>query len=132
MTDERLREHPGDRLASPTQVVHLSEVAARLRAEPHAAVSGHRQIAIVRDGPVRMFLFAFDHDGELKEHHAEGIVTIQVLSGRLRVTVAKDVHELGPGQLVTLARGIPHSVRALAASNMLLTVHRVPAENPAG
>ncbi len=130
--DDRLREHPGDLLAAETQVVDLVEAAARLRVEPHHAVGGHRQVAIVRHGPVRMFLFAFEAHGLLQEHQAEGVVTIQVLRGRLVVTFGEAAHEVGPGQLVTLAPGIRHSVRAIDESEMLLTVHLLAGRNSAG
>lgn len=128
---ERLRPHPEDRLASPVQVVDLAAAAAELRAEPHAAVSGHRQIAVVRHGPVTIIQFAFNEGGLLKEHRAEGVVTIQVLSGRLQVVVEEESRQVGPEELMALAPGVPHSVLALEASDLLLTVHRIPA-NGAG
>lgn len=125
---DRLRTHPEDRLASAVQMVSLAETAAKLRAEPHAAVSGHRQIAVFRHGPVTMVQFVFEKDGLLKEHQADGVVTIHTLAGRLLVVADDEPHELGPGELVALDPGVPHSVRALAPSEMLLTVHRIPAE----
>jgi quercetin dioxygenase-like cupin family protein len=123
---DRLRQHPEDRLASPVQQVDLAAVAARLRAEPHAAVAGHRQIAVVRHGPVTVILFSFEANGLLKEHRAEGEVTIHVLGGRLEVVVDDEGRELGPGQLLALAPGVPHSIRGITPSEMLLTVHRQP------
>jgi quercetin dioxygenase-like cupin family protein len=123
---ERLRTHPEDRLAAPVQVVDLAAAAAELRAEPHPAVSGHRQIAVVRHGPVTIIQFVFDAGSLLKEHSAEGVVTIQVLSGRLQVVADEESREVGPGELMALAPGVPHSVQALVASEMLLTVHRLP------
>ncbi len=128
---DRLREHPEDRLAPPVQVVDLVASAARLRAEPHAAVAGHRQMAVVRHGPVTVILFTFEANGLLKEHRAEGALTIQVLGGRLEVVVDEEGREMGPGELLALAPGIPHSVRAIVPSEMLLTVHRLPTEEGA-
>jgi quercetin dioxygenase-like cupin family protein len=129
---ERLRPHPEDRLASPVQVVDLAAAAAELRAEPHPAVAGHRQIAVVRHGPVTIIQFVFNEGGLLKEHAAEGVVTIQVLSGRLRVVVEEEAREVGPDELMALAPGVPHSVLALEPTDMLLTVHRVSADDAAG
>lgn len=125
MTDtERLRQHPEERLASPVELVDLPSRAAQLRAEPHAAVSGHRQIALFRRGPVTLVLYAFEPGGVLKEHRAEGVVTIHVLAGQLDVTVAGTNHRLQPGQLLALAPGVPHTVSAPVLSEMLLTVHK--------
>ena len=85
--DERLRPPSHERLAVPVQHVDLAAVTARLRSEAHASVGGHRQVALVRRGPLTVILFAFEPDGFLKEHSADGEVTIHVLAGRLEVTV---------------------------------------------
>lgn len=125
MTDqERLRPPPKDRLAAPVQRVDLADAAARLRGEAHLPVAGHRQIALARHGPVSLILFVFEKDGFLKEHQANGEVIIQVLAGRLSVSVATEELTLGVGQVVTLAPGLVHSVRALEESDMLLTLSR--------
>lgn len=129
-TEERLREHPGERLANQVQKIGLAEAIAQLRAEPHAATAGHRQVALVRHGPVSLILFLFDLDGYLKEHRTEGVVTIHVLSGWLEVTADGERTELSTGELISLAPGRPHGVRALAPSEMLLTVCRVAGGEP--
>ena len=126
---ERLRPHPEDRLAAPVQVVDLAAAAAELRAEAHAPVAGHRQIAVVRHGPVTIIQFVFDEGGLLKQHRAEGVVTIQVLSGRLQVVVDEEAREVGPDELMALAPGVPHSVVALRPTDMLLTVHLVGSDD---
>ncbi|MEO8635905.1 MAG: cupin domain-containing protein [Gemmatimonadales bacterium] len=127
---DRLRQHPDDRLAPPVQMFALAAVAERLRAEPHPSVAGHRQLAIVRHGPVTVILFTFEVNGQMKQHRAEGAVTIHVLTGRLEVVVEDQRLELGMGELLALAPGLPHSLRALESSDMLLTVHLLPAVSP--
>ena len=126
-SSDRLRQHPEERLSPSVQIVKLAEVAAKLRAEAHGSVSGHRQIAIARHGPVTNILFVFEAGGLLKEHRTDGVVNIHVLSGRLQVTVHDELHEMAAGELVNLAADVPHSVRALDESEMLLTIHRVTA-----
>lgn len=123
---DRLRQHPADRLASPVQEVDLAAAVARLRAEPHAPVSGHRQIAVVRDADMTVILFVFEAGGTLKEHRADGSVTIHVLGGKLDVAAEGRTHALTGGRLLALAPGIPHSVRAVEPAEMLLTVYRMP------
>ncbi len=121
---DRLRQHPADRLASAVQVVDLPATAARLRDEAHAPVGGHRQIAVVRDDGLTVILFLFEAGGQLKEHRAEGSVTIQVLQGTLVVGAGAEQHELGEGRMLALAPGTMHSVQARVAATMLLTVSR--------
>ncbi len=120
----RLREHPQERFAGPAHSIDLTIAAAALRAEPHAAVAGHRQIALYRQGPLTQVLFLFDAGGHLKEHRADGVVTIHVLSGRLSVRVADAAHELAAGQLVVLPPNTSHTVMAPVPAEMLLTVCR--------
>lgn len=123
----RLRKHPKGRLGDAVRKIDLVEAAASLRAEPHAPVGGHRQIVLVRRGPVSLILFAFEPHGLLKEHRADGEVVIQTLTGRLEVTAGGDVIALEAGQALSLAPGQAHSVGAAEASDMLLTVCRVRA-----
>ena len=127
-SNERLRPHSHERLAEPIQRFDVAAAAAQLRAEAHASVSGHRQVALIRRGPLSVILFAFEPNGFLKEHSADGEVTIHVLGGRLEVTVGGEVMPLGRGELVALAPRQRHAVRATEASEMLLTICRIPAE----
>lgn len=124
---DRLRPHPEERFAEPVQLLDPGAAAARLRAEPHPAVEGHRQIALFRRGPMTVVLFTFEAGAMLREHQADGVVTMQLLGGRLEIAAGGEVFRPAPGQLVALAPGVPHSVHAEAASEMLLTVHRTPA-----
>lgn len=123
--DERLREHPRDRLAGATQHVDLADVAAALRAEPHDATAGHRQIAVVRSGAMTVILFVFEAGGHLPDHRAPGDIVIHVLSGRLDVTLEHGSVKLSRGQFLSLAPNQLHSVRALESAEMLLTICKV-------
>jgi hypothetical protein len=42
----------------------------------------------------------------------------------LTVLADGEPHELGPGQLMAVAPGLPHSIRAVLPSEMLLTIHQ--------
>jgi quercetin dioxygenase-like cupin family protein len=122
---DRLRPHPQERFSAPAQLLDLQQSARELRAEPHHAVEGHRQIALFRRGPVTLVQFVFEPGGILPEHSAEGVVTIHVLAGHLVVVAEDEAHQVRPGQVLALAPGVPHTVRAEAASEVLLTVHRM-------
>lgn len=124
--NERPRTHPAERLASPVQHIQLAEAAARLRAESHAGIAGHRQLTLMRRGQVALILFVFEPGASLKKHQVEGEVIIHVLAGRLVVDVAGEEIQLGPRELLSLASGQAHAVRALQESEMLLTISRAP------
>jgi quercetin dioxygenase-like cupin family protein len=121
--EERLRPHPDGRFAGQSHVFDLGHALAELRAESHTAQHGHRQVTLFHRKPVTKALFAFDPGGELAEHSANGLVTIHVLEGCLKVRAADEAYELKAGMIVVLSPNVRHSVHAEEASAMLLTVH---------
>jgi quercetin dioxygenase-like cupin family protein len=120
--DERLRPRPSERFEGDCHFLDLGKALRQLRAEPHRSEHGHRHVTIFHRKPVAHVLFAFEPDGFLADHSANGLVTIQALEGHLTVDAAGAVHELESGMLVILQPGVSHSVRASATSAMLLTV----------
>ncbi len=121
--EPRLREHPVSRFEGDVHFFDLNTAAQNLNEELHSSTRGHRQIALYHYGSVTQVLFAFDEGGGLEEHSANGVVSIHVLNGRLAVSAGGEDHELQSGQVLMLAPGVRHDVRALESSNMLLTVH---------
>ena len=121
-SQERLRPHPSARLAGPVVTLNLPDLARALHAEPHPAIDGHRQAGLAHRGSMRVLLFAFEPGGRLPEHRAPGHVMIHCLRGALEVEAAGGSHRLGPGDAVLVDPDVPHSVRAAAESDMLVTV----------
>jgi quercetin dioxygenase-like cupin family protein len=59
---------------------------------------------------------------EMKEHRAEGRVSIQTIAGHLRLKLPTETVEVPAGHLLALDRGVVHDVEALAESVFLLTI----------
>jgi quercetin dioxygenase-like cupin family protein len=76
----------------------------------------------VHRGPLRLLLFTFEPGGGLPEHRAPGHVVIHCLRGQLAVEAAAAQHRLNGGEALVLEPDVPHSVQAVAESEMLLTV----------
>ena len=125
----RLREHPVDRGIGDSQALDIAAALEQLRAEQHPAVHGHRQVTLFHRAPVTLVLFAFDADGLLPDHVAQGLVSIQVIDGSLTVQAAGVDHRLDAQQILLLDPAVAHSVRAGQPSAMLLTVHQVEADS---
>lgn len=121
--EKRRRPHPSDRFAGSERALDLSASLKALRIEGSTAANGHRQIALLHHGPVRLVLFAFEAGGHLPQHKAPGWITIHVLRGLLHVRTPDATHDLGPGQILSLAPGVLHDVDAEQASDMLLGVY---------
>ena len=122
----RLRRAPVERFAGTEHVYNLAEIAAQLRAEPHPGTDGHRQMTIAHHGSVALVLFDFEADGRLVDHVADGLVTIQALTGHVQVRTSGGDHELGAGTLLVLSPGVAHDLYASVPSQVLLTVHMEP------
>jgi quercetin dioxygenase-like cupin family protein len=58
----------------------------------------------------------------LKEHKAEGGVSILVLRGRIRIKVDANDVELGQSQMMVLNPGARHSVEALEEAAFLISI----------
>lgn len=121
--DERRRPHPSDRFAGAEHTLDLPAALRALRAEARPGANGHRQIALLHHGPVRLVLFAFDAGGSMPEHQAPGWITIHVLRGSLHVRTPDARHALSEGQVLALAPDVPHDVSAIGETDMLLGVY---------
>lgn len=119
----RRRVRPADRLAGPDQVLDVLDALRGLRAEGPAGAQGHRQIALLHHGPLRLVLFAFEAGGRLPAHQARGWVTLHVLRGSIYVHTPTTLHALGAGQLLSLAPGVLHDVDAVTEADLLLGVY---------
>ncbi|MEO5816330.1 MAG: hypothetical protein ABIT20_13725 [Gemmatimonadaceae bacterium] len=123
MTEDRLRPHPSDRFAGAEHVLDLPATLSALRAEAFPTANGHRQIALMHQGPVRLILFAFETGGRIPQHSAPGWVTIHVLRGSLNIRTPDALHVLSEGKLLSLAPGLQHDVEATVDSDMLLGIY---------
>ena len=77
---------------------------------------------LVKADDLRVLLVAMDVGATMKEHHADGTITIHVLQGRLRLRVQEKSHDLQSGQILTLAPGIQHDIEARDDSAFLVTI----------
>lgn len=77
-----------------------------------------------RDDATRLVAFGFDAGQELTEHSSANPAIVQVVSGRIVVSVGAEDHEMGPTSWLFMEARTPHSVRAEEPSVVLLTLIR--------
>jgi quercetin dioxygenase-like cupin family protein len=58
----------------------------------------------------------------MTRHTADGIINLQILEGQIRFNTDEQSVELNKGQMLTLHKGIPHSVLAKEETIFLLTL----------
>ena len=71
-------------------------------------------------------VFAFDAHQELSEHSAPFDAIVQVLEGRLTITIGGTPHVVEEGRVVLMPANVPHALRAELPTRMLLTMFREP------
>ncbi len=114
-------------LARPLLQFDLSSEIEHLRKEESwQRGSGRSSKTLVKHPDFRIVLVTMKANTEMKEHRAEGRISIQTIAGHLRLKLPNEIVELPIGHLLALDRGITHDVEALVESTFLLTISWLP------
>ena len=98
----------------------LQEIADSEQKKPWQ--SGHFAKTLFKKHDFRVVLITMENAARMKEHHADGTISVHVLQGQIRFTVHGKPHDLKSGNLITLGASIRHEVEALEDSAFLLTI----------
>jgi quercetin dioxygenase-like cupin family protein len=90
--------------------------------------SGIHSKTLYKKHDLRVVLISMQNAAHMKEHHADGTLSIQVLKGEIRVSVNGKPHDLPTGTLFTLGHSIRHDVEAKSDAVFLLTISWPSAE----
>lgn len=120
-TSERRRTAPRDRFAGSEKLFNLDRAFDQLPDES-VARQGHMQKVLYRHGNVTTGIFAFEAGGGIHQHTVDGESNIHVLEGELHVQTPQQQYTLGPGDLLLLDPAVPHDLKAVKATRMLMTV----------
>ncbi len=113
----------GDRLLDAQLVeIDLNSFRKQIKEEQAWVDSDRNAITIFKSDEMRLVLIAMHGGAELKTHTAPGIISVQVLEGEIVFGTAEKTANLTEGQMVTLHKGVPHSVFAKKESTFLLTL----------
>jgi len=74
-------------------------------------------------------LFAFDEGQELSEHTAPFDAVVQVLDGRVELSIGGTPVPASAGESVLMPAGVPHAVKAIERFKMLLVMLRSDRQN---
>ncbi len=84
--------------------------------------TGHTARMLFKKADFRTVLISMEKGSVLKEHHADGTISVQVLKGSIRFTAQGETHTLQTNSLAALGASIKHEVEALEESAFLLTI----------
>jgi quercetin dioxygenase-like cupin family protein len=109
---------------NPLSGVSLLDIASELAGSRQHKPwhSGLYSKFLLKADDLRLLLIAMETGAKLKEHHADGTVSVHALEGALCIHVQEQTHNLHAGQILLLAPGIKHDLKALEDSALLLTI----------
>jgi quercetin dioxygenase-like cupin family protein len=121
--DATVQRPQGDRLLDAKLVtIDISSFIEQMRNEEQWGKSDRNAITVFKTDGMRIVLIALHKGSEMARHTADGLISVQVLEGEMLFSTDEQSIELGKGQMLTLHRGIPHSVLAKEETIFLLTL----------
>jgi quercetin dioxygenase-like cupin family protein len=84
--------------------------------------TGHFAKTLFKKSDFRMVLIMMERGAILKEHHADGTISVQVLRGSIDFRVQGETHSLQGSSVLTLGASIKHEIEARDDSAILLTI----------
>lgn len=108
-------------LGNPMLTFDLNGEIERLRKED-AWQGGRNSRTLVKHSNFRIVLTVLQSKAHLHEHMAAGRISVQVVTGHIRMHVDGQTFDLPAGHLMALDRAIPHDVQAFEESAFLLTI----------
>lgn len=113
----------GDRiLNAPLVEMNLINFIARIKGEATWVDSDRNSMTIFKSDTMRIVLIGLHKDAELKPHKAKGVISVQVLEGKIKFSLDQHDSILEKGQMIALHPDIMHSVKAMEESFFLLTM----------
>jgi quercetin dioxygenase-like cupin family protein len=82
----------------------------------------HTARTLIKSGALRVTLITLAPGGSLAEHSAPGPILVQPVEGTLHFASHGAIHELVPGQLLSVGPHVRHAVSSDGGATFLLTV----------
>lgn len=108
-------------MAQPLFTVDTARAVRLLDLVP-VVESGTMSRTLLNGPAFKQVLFAMDAGQELSEHRTPFLALVQVLDGRLRMSVAGQTHVLEPADWLLMPPDSPHGVHAESPTRFLLTL----------
>lgn len=108
-------------LDAPMVAIDLNNLITQIKQEQSWKEKDRNAITVFKTDGLNLVLMALHQGAELKKHLAQGIITVQVLEGRIKFVTEDKTVERIKGEMLTLHEKIPHSVLAMEESVFLLT-----------
>ncbi len=115
-------ERPMHQVAGALLTFDLFGEVERLRGEESWRQSMRNAKTLVKEPDLRIVLIVMRKGGRMEEHRAPGRLSIQTLTGHVRLHVLDQTIDLPAGHVLALDPDVAHDVEALDESAFLLTI----------
>lgn len=109
-------------LDRPVMTLDLPAILGNMKNEATWRTAKRNAMTLVKQPILRVVLVALQAGAEIGAHQTEGPITVQAMEGRLAIHVDAEQFVLSAGQLLVLAPGLRHTMRAQEDSAFLLTL----------
>jgi quercetin dioxygenase-like cupin family protein len=114
--------HPVPGLVGPFLQFDLAAETEQLRHEDPWKSTSRNAKTLVKYPDLRIVLIAMKAGTRMEGHRTDESISVQALTGKLRLHLPEKAVELSVGGLLTLEGALPHDVEALEDSSFLLTI----------
>ncbi len=109
-------------LNAPLVEINLNQFIHQIKNESAWATGDRNAVTIFKSETMRIVLMGLHKNAELKPHKANGVISVQVLEGKINFITEQNNASIEKGQMITLHENLSHSVVALQESFFLLTL----------
>lgn len=88
--------------------------------------SGIHSKTLTKRPHLRLVLIAMESGAQMREHHADGTVTLHILKGAIRMNILGQTIDVESGRLLAVNPSIKHDVSALKDCAFLLAISWPP------
>lgn len=129
--NESTRNRPeGDRvLDAPYVFADLAGFITQLKEEKAWEKSDRNAITVFKSGDLTMVLSIMKEGAVVKDNTVDGLLTVQVLEGSLKMDTLEGDSGLGEKQVMVFHPGIPHSFEARMDTVILISTYDVKDNN---
>jgi len=106
--------------SSPMEVFDVGTQLESLRQQDQAGQD--RTVILLKTDSLRLIFRTLSAGATLPTHKAPGPITVQVLDGHIEFTAGTQTTPVRKGEILALDNGVPHSVKAVQQSAILITV----------
>lgn len=113
----------GDRfIDAPVVAADLNDLIHQLENETAWQKNDRNAITVFKTGKMRVVLTTMHENSDTPEQTIDGIVSMQVINGHLKIKTNNEERDVKTGQMLVMHNNISYSIRAEIKSTFLLTI----------